>query len=85
MKKARVNRAQYHNRQLLNRQPLTRSKFFFVLFAWSVPFPRSDALLLQNHSARCGFALAGAMAELDRTTHRWTNEQRADSGDPQAV
>jgi hypothetical protein len=34
-KKARVDRAQYHNRQLLNRQTLTRSKFSFVLFPWA--------------------------------------------------
>jgi len=35
MKKARVNRAQHHNRQLLNRQPLTRSKFSLCCFSRS--------------------------------------------------
>src|SRR6266403_2376183 len=57
MKKARVNRAQHHNRQLLNRQPLTRSKFSLCWFACSVPFPRSDARPLQNYPARCGLRL----------------------------
>jgi len=64
MKKARVNRAQHHNRQLLNRQPLTRSKFSLCWFACSVPFPRSDARPLQNYPARCGLRLPGPWLSL---------------------
>jgi hypothetical protein len=61
MKKARVNRAQYHNGQLLNRQPLTRSKFSLCCFArsglrlpgpWlSLTSPRIDARMSSGQIA----------------------------------
>jgi quercetin dioxygenase-like cupin family protein len=57
MKKARVNRAQYHNRQLLNRQPLTRSKFFFALFCLLDPFSGKRCASPAELFARCGLRL----------------------------
>jgi hypothetical protein len=69
MKKARVNRAQYHNRQLLNRQPLTRSTFFFVLFCLLDPFSGKRCAFPAELFDRMRLAPAGAVAELDLTTH----------------
>jgi hypothetical protein len=68
MKKARVNRAQYHNRQLLNRQPLTRSKFFFVLFCLLDPFSEKRCASPAELFCQMRLAPARAVAELDLTT-----------------
>jgi hypothetical protein len=71
MKKARVNRAQYHNRQLLNQQTLTRSKFFFVLFFLLGPFS----------AKRCAsFAISRCISLGPTTTPRVAHNPRANRG-----